>query len=124
MHKIVLYCKSYRNDIERIFRLCESIKKFNFDNIPVYISVPSNDMHLFNDIENVNLIEDELVYTGNKPGWVQQQIVKSSFCTWCHFKCFKKFHKVVVFLSLAIACCIISIVKSFIFGKLKSPLEL
>lgn len=79
MHKIVLYCKSYRNDIERIFRLCESIKKFNFDNIPVYISVPSNDMHLFNDIENVNLIEDELVYNGNKPGWVQQQIVKSSF---------------------------------------------
>jgi len=80
MEKIVLYCKSYKNDIERVIRLVESVKKFNTDNIPMYISVPKQDIELFtNKLSDVNLIEDELIYIGNKPGWIQQQIVKSNF---------------------------------------------
>jgi hypothetical protein len=80
MEKIVLYCKSYRNDIDRVIRLVDSVKKFNTDNIAMYISVPKHDIKLFDSkLSKVNLIEDESVYTGNKPGWIQQQIVKSNF---------------------------------------------
>lgn len=79
METLVLYCKTYRNDIDRVLRLIDSIGKFNVDKIPVYISVPRNDRHLFNSIDGVYIVEDESVYTGNKPGWIQQQIVKSSF---------------------------------------------
>jgi hypothetical protein len=79
MEKIVLYCKSYRNDYNRVVKLVESIQKYNVDNIPVYISVPSNDITLFKSINGVNLIEDELIYTDSAPGWIQQQIVKSNF---------------------------------------------
>jgi hypothetical protein len=89
MHKIVLYCKSYYKDLPRVKRLIESIKKYNKDNIPVYISVPKVDEDLFKnniDTDYVNLILDEeivqFVYTPEQQreiGWFLQQIVKSSF---------------------------------------------
>ena len=47
MNKIVLYCKSYAGDYERVKVLVESIHKFNKDNIPTFISVPSKDVVLF-----------------------------------------------------------------------------
>jgi hypothetical protein len=79
MENLVIYCKSYSNDYDRVVNLVKSIESYNVDNIPVYISVPSNDITKFKSIKNVNLIEDESVYVGNTPGWIQQQIVKSSF---------------------------------------------
>ena len=47
MHKIVLYTKSYSGDLERLKVSVESIKKFNKDNIPYYVSVPSYEIELF-----------------------------------------------------------------------------
>jgi hypothetical protein len=79
MDKIVLYCKSYKNDFDRVVKLIDSIQKFNIDSIPTYVSVPKSDISLFKSIKGINLVEDELVYTGDKPGWIQQQIVKSNF---------------------------------------------
>lgn len=79
MDKLVLYCKSYRNDFNRVEKLVESIHKYNVDRIPVYISVPSSDLQLFRQLPNINVIEDQLVYSGSASGWIQQQIVKSSF---------------------------------------------
>jgi hypothetical protein len=79
MEKIVLYCKSYINDYERFKVLLESVNKYNIDNIPFYVSVPSKDINVFKNLKGINLIEDELVYTGSAPGWIQQQIVKSNF---------------------------------------------
>lgn len=79
MENIVLYCKSYKNDYERVVKLIASIHEYNRDNIPMYISVPKSDIKLFSSIENINIVEDEFVYTGNAPGWIQQQIVKSNF---------------------------------------------
>jgi hypothetical protein len=81
MHNIVLYCKSFKRDIELVKRLIESIDQYNRDNIVTYLSVPKHDMELFQslNLNNVILIEDELVYEGNASGWMQQQIVKSSF---------------------------------------------
>jgi hypothetical protein len=87
MDKFVLYCKSYNRDLERVIKLLESIKKYNLDNIPFYLSVPKKDIEIFRSSINydLNLIEDELVYQGNARGWIQQQIVKSSF--WKLNKC-------------------------------------
>jgi hypothetical protein len=82
MKPIVLYCKTFRRDIDLVSRLIDSINKFNVDNIETYISVPAADLKLFQDqnFENVNLIEDELIQTDTSiPGWQQQQIIKSSF---------------------------------------------
>lgn len=81
MDKIALYCKSFSRDIDRVVNLVESIHKFNADKIPVYISVPSQDVTLFHQVSGngVTIIEDEDIYDGDAPGWIQQQIVKSNF---------------------------------------------
>lgn len=78
MEKLILYCKSYRGDIERVKVLYESIQKYNTDNIPFYISVPQIDKDLFKIFENANIIFDEDLYNISGPGWITQQIVKSS----------------------------------------------
>lgn len=78
MEKIVLYCKSFNRDFERVKVLLESIKKYNIDNIPFYISVPKNDYNLFSQLEGVNVILDEDIFSLSN-NWVAQQIIKSNF---------------------------------------------
>ena len=46
MEKFVIYCKSYRGDLERVKLLSETIEKHNKDNIPFIISVPEKDKYL------------------------------------------------------------------------------
>jgi hypothetical protein len=80
MNDIVLYCKSYHKDVERVKILLDSIKQYNIDNIPFYISVPSIDISLFKSIlgtEGYTLIEDESI--DHNSGWVGQQIIKAQF---------------------------------------------
>jgi hypothetical protein len=79
MEKIVLYCKSFHRDVDRVVNLWESIQKYNKDNISFYVSVPKQDIELFKSKGIINLIEDESIYNGQSLGWVQQQIVKSNF---------------------------------------------
>ena len=82
MNQIVLYTKSYHRDLERIKISVESIKKYNRDNIPYYISVPRSDIELFKnniDTSYVNLIVDEDIYDIPEQSWKTQQIVKSNF---------------------------------------------
>ena len=45
--KIVLFCKSYGKDMFRAHRMAESVRRFNSDNIPLYISVPVSDLNHF-----------------------------------------------------------------------------
>ena len=89
MHNIILYCKSYAGDVQRVKKLKSSIEKYNKDNIPFYISCPKQDKQLFEDTlgkENYTLLLDEDIIThGNLTkintyldGWRSQQIVKSS----------------------------------------------
>lgn len=81
MHKIVLYCKSYGPDVYRAKNLLESINKYNSDNIPFYISVPSSDIELFKQTlgdSGYTLLKDEDIDNLNE-GWKGQQIVKSQF---------------------------------------------
>lgn len=90
MHKIVIYCKTFHRDLESVKRLSESIKKYNRDLIPFYISIPKEDEKLFKnniDTNYVNIIFDEDIYDLSflsdiekiNGGWYTQQIVKSSF---------------------------------------------
>tara|TARA_R110002020_G_scaffold113353_1_gene260731 strand:+ start:37 stop:888 length:852 start_codon:yes stop_codon:yes gene_type:complete len=84
MHNIILYCKSYSGDVQRVKKLKTSIEKYNRDNIPFYISCPKQDKQLFEDTlgtENYTLILDEdivKVRLNELDGWRSQQIVKSS----------------------------------------------
>jgi len=81
MDKIVIYCKSYRNDVKIAKRLLESVNKYNKDNLPFYISVPSSDIQIFKDTlgeDGYTLIPDEDIDKENN-GHKGQQIVKSQF---------------------------------------------
>lgn len=92
MKKFVLYCKSYKNDVLRVKSLALSVEKFNIEQIPFYVSVPSSDMDLFREALAglaITLISDEKIVCANPslsqekidalPGWKSQQIVKSEF---------------------------------------------
>lgn len=92
MKNLVLYCKSYRNDVLRVRRLAESIEQFNSDKIPFYVSAPARDHDLFAKTLaglSLALITDEEIIKANPalsqekidamPGITSQQIVKSEF---------------------------------------------
>lgn len=81
MEDIVLYCKSYHKDVDRVINLFNSINKYNKDNIPFYISVPLSDINLFKSklgATGYTLLTDEEIDVENS-GWLGQQIVKSQF---------------------------------------------
>jgi len=91
MNPIVLYCKSYHNDVQRVKILLESIERHNKENIPFYISVPATDIALFKNVlgerSTFILITDEEILNSNlEQSWMNQQIVKSSF--WKLKNCF------------------------------------
>lgn len=90
MKTLVLFCKSYKNDLRRVINLIDSIKRYNRDNIPFYISIPASDFDLFSsaiDTSYVNLLIDESITDqlvsesvgGFSPGYINQEIVKLAF---------------------------------------------
>lgn len=87
-----IFCKSYRTDLRRVQRLLQSVEKYNVDAIPVYISVPPQDLVVFQaNVKSLNvfLISDldivskniniDLEKFNSLPGNVAQQIVKAEF---------------------------------------------
>lgn len=82
MNKLSIYCKSFSRDINRAIILAESVEKYNVNNIPFYISVPTTELSLFKSKlpSSVNLISDADIIQGDmEQTWVTQQIIKSSF---------------------------------------------
>lgn len=84
MTSIAIYCKSYRNDLPRVKVLLESVRKHNIENIPFFISVPDADVSLFQTelgVGGYTLVHDEGIVDvpADVPGWIKQQVVKSSF---------------------------------------------
>jgi len=83
MDSLVLYCKSYINDLDRVEKLAYSIQKYNKDNLRFYVSVPKQDLNIFKkrNLPSVELISDEEIQqvNSNSRKWEQQQIVKSNF---------------------------------------------
>lgn len=89
-----LFCKSYLGDLNRVELLWNSVKKFNKDLIPFYISVPSKDLDLFrsrirDDSGILHWISDEEIVLSNPgatleaykswDGRLSQQVIKSEF---------------------------------------------
>ena len=92
MSAISIFCKSYRNDLERAVAMAESVQRFNRDSLPFYISVPRGDLDLFRNrigTDGVNWLVDEDIISANPsidlsaylalPGHISQQIVKAEF---------------------------------------------
>jgi len=81
MEDIVLYCKSYHKDVDRAANLLDSITKYNEDNIPFYISVPTSDIELFKSklgTTGYTLLSDNEI-DAEYLGWHGQQVIKSQF---------------------------------------------
>jgi hypothetical protein len=92
MEGITIFCKSYCNDLKRAAELAESVRRFNKDSLPFYISVPENDLALFKNHIGTGDIEwlcDEDIIRSNQNvscdafcsllGQLSQQIVKAEF---------------------------------------------
>lgn len=92
MNKVVLFCKSYDDDMFRAKRLAESVKRFNSDDIPLYFSVPSKDLVAFqNAFRNVecHFLTDEAILEKtchvygaipqSFPSHLRQQLIKLEF---------------------------------------------
>ncbi len=89
---LVLFCKSYREDVLRAQRLAQSVARFNADKLAFYMSVPAADLPLFRERcagLPLELIADEDVVARNPrldlqsysqlPGGLSQQVVKAEF---------------------------------------------
>lgn len=92
MGNIVIFCKSYSRDLERAAVMVDSVRRFNRDGLPLYISVPETDLEMFQQrigMEGVDWLRDEDVICANPmldleiyrtlPGHISQQIVKAEF---------------------------------------------
>lgn len=93
MKDLVLYCKTYSRDFLRVERLLASIKKFNANDIPVYISTPVNEHDLLIEIlgeeKSYTWVSDEDIVSANPnadikkynamAGGLSQAIVKAEF---------------------------------------------
>ena len=89
---LALYCKSYSTDLRRLVRLAESVRKFNVEGLPFYVSVPETELPLFREHltgHNIHLLADSEILRASQridtakvaslPGSLSQQIVKSEF---------------------------------------------
>ena len=94
MKDLIIYCKSFRDDLHRVARLVDSIVRHNRDNIPVVLSVPRDDI---NDLRRqvperaVRIIADEDIISESRqaepgitdstvstmPGHLMQQVLKT-----------------------------------------------
>lgn len=83
MHDIIIFCKSYRGDIERFAVLHRSILRHNPENIPFYAVVPQDDLQLFRGrfSQDVTFLADDDVVDISIAGqnWIGQQLVKFNF---------------------------------------------
>lgn len=93
MVDFVLYCKSYRQDLLRVKRLLESLRKHNIESIPFYISTLQEDRDalfaLLGENQGYQWVADEAIIQANsrapkdiqktRSGGIAQQVIKSEF---------------------------------------------
>jgi len=92
MKPLVLFCKSYSTDLNRVIRLAQSVQRYNTEKIPFHVSVPAADLPLFRhhlDGLGVALHADAEIIQASPgmapdildqlPGSLTQQIIKSEF---------------------------------------------
>lgn len=98
-----LFCKSWRNDVLRAKRLIESVITFNSDCLPFYLSIPRDDLKLFEqylcftELRSrakfpISVVFDEDIVRSipksteldyrNLDGYAHQQVIKSQAWRW------------------------------------------
>lgn len=82
-HRLILFCKSYSGDVERASTLYDSIKRYNRDSIPFYLSIPKSDEQLFRSklgVGDYHLVFDEdLTDAVKEQSHFSQQLFKMEF---------------------------------------------
>ncbi len=82
MRDIAIFCKSFRDDFDRLGQLLATLRAFNKDDIPFALSLPAGDVDLFRVTFPDERLEIHLDHdlTGlEEPvasGWTYQQVVK------------------------------------------------
>ena len=92
MKDFALYCKSYSRDFLRLKRLLDSVRLHNRDQIPFYISTPTAEKALLEEVlgkDSYQWVADEDIVAANSrasfdqyramPGGLSQQIIKAEF---------------------------------------------
>lgn len=78
-HTLILFCKSYIGDIDRIETLYNSIQLYNYDNIPFYVMIPRQDIKEFSlKLPNAILIFEEDLDITQEQSHFSQQLYKMS----------------------------------------------
>jgi len=88
----VLYCCTFSRDLLRTVRMAESVTKHNKSKIPFYISVPDDEVRLFQEKLKgipVTIFGEQEIFRVNPkldikklyevPGGIRQQVIKSEF---------------------------------------------
>jgi hypothetical protein len=82
-HELILFCKSYRNDIDRAKILFDSIQKHNVDKLPFYFSIPKADLPLFESKLGATgyevVFDEDLTSLVNTQSHFNQQLFKMEF---------------------------------------------
>jgi hypothetical protein len=89
-HNFIMFCKTYSKDCNRLINMLNFFNRHNVENIPLYISVPENELKMFEKLQNNNIkiITDES-YAGSyfasstkhgfSIGYFNQEVCKLSF---------------------------------------------
>ncbi len=83
---LALFCKTFRDDVDRVARLIDTVEANNTDRLPMILAAPRADHRLIADhigAGRAMMIADEDIVRLRSPrlGWYQQQIVKLAFGT-------------------------------------------
>lgn len=93
-YDLVIFCKTFIRDIDCFLIQAQSVKEFNVDNIPYYISVPSEDIGEFEKLkekyaltyqiladEDISelLTENDYKDSAHNVSYINQQLVKFEF---------------------------------------------
>ena len=92
VRNLVLYSCTFRKDLKRTVKLAQSIQKHNRTNIPFYVSVPEEDVSLFEEhlfAFDVTVFNEKEIFEKNPKldiaklyqvrGGLRQQVIKSEF---------------------------------------------
>lgn len=88
MESFAFFLKTYRGDYDRAVRLIDSYKRYNVEQIPMYIACPKEDSFFFDELnaKDIHVIFDEEicgeVFTNDSrwsAGYLNQEIYKLSF---------------------------------------------
>lgn len=82
-HEIILFCKSYRGDVERAKVLFDSIQKYNTNGLPFYLSIPKGDLSLFESALGTSgyqvVFDEDLTSLVSTQSHFNQQLFKMEF---------------------------------------------